>query len=177
MLLYENIHLLCSNTTSAYFPITARTAVSSPPAYLTNRATGWLVRHERRRRSTNVSAPDLTLHSRCQVPEAQRAVPRAGQSKLAIGGDHHVAHKVRVSSQSTLGDAVVRLISGQLPHDDGLICKSKQILYTLIRLSATTITSSSDPAVCFERQPCGFSNFVNIYFKRTVRDFISRRRS
>lgn len=25
--------------------------------------------------------------------------------------------------QSTLGDAIVGLITGQLPHDDGLVCK------------------------------------------------------
>lgn len=80
-----------------------------------------------RDRGTNVSPPKLTLHSRCQVPEAQSAVPRARQGELAVGRDHDVTHEVRVSSQGALGHAVVRLIPGQLPHDDRFICNNEHI--------------------------------------------------
>lgn len=59
--------------------------------------------------------------SRGEVPEAQGAVPGTRERKLPVGGDDHVADEVRVTAQSSLGDPVVGLVAGQLPHDDGFI--------------------------------------------------------
>lgn len=58
-----------------------------------------------------------------KVPQAEGRVPGSRQSKLSIGGDDHITHKVRVAPQGALGGAIVSLITGQLPHDDGLVWK------------------------------------------------------
>jgi hypothetical protein len=58
---------------------------------------------------------------RCEIPEAQRSVPGAREGKLTIRGDNNITNEVGVTSQSTLWYAIVGLISGQLPHDDGLV--------------------------------------------------------
>ncbi len=46
--------------------------------------------------------------------------PGARQGELTIRRDHNITHKVGMALQSTLGDTIVCLITGQLPHDDGL---------------------------------------------------------
>jgi len=65
-----------------------------------------------------------------QIPEAQSLIPGAGQSVVAVGGEHHVADEVRVAVETLLGITVVGvLIAGQFPHNQGLVCKIK---FTLI---------------------------------------------
>ncbi len=64
--------------------------------------------------------------ARCEIPEAQRSVPGAREGKLTIRGDNNITNEVGVTSQSTLWYAIVGLISGQLPHDDGLVSRRRQ---------------------------------------------------
>lgn len=66
------------------------------------------------------------LHLPAEVPQAEGRVPGSGQSKLTIGGDDHITHKVRVARQGALGGAIVSLITGQLPHDQRLVWKTKK---------------------------------------------------
>lgn len=80
------------------------------------------LRPERETESCQLNGSSLS-DSRREIPETKSAVPRARQSKLAVRGDDHIADEVRVATQSALGDAVVRLVTGQLPHDDALICR------------------------------------------------------
>lgn len=61
-----------------------------------------------------------------EVPQTQGAIPGARQSKLAVWGDDNITYKVRVAPQGALGDAVVGLITGQFPHDNGLVWKVEQ---------------------------------------------------
>lgn len=56
-----------------------------------------------------------------QVPEAQCVIPGARQGKLSIRGDHDVLNEVRVSLQRAASEAVAALLTGQVPHQDGLI--------------------------------------------------------
>lgn len=73
-----------------------------------------------------------SLHSPGEIPQAEAAVPGAGQGELSIRGDDHITYKVRVASQSALGDAIVGLITGQLPHDDRLVWKTNiQIILSI----------------------------------------------
>lgn len=75
------------------------------------------------------------LHLRAEVPQAEGRVPGSGQSKLTIGGDDHITHKVRVARQGALGGAIVSLITGQLPHDQRLVWKTKQKKKTTLAYS------------------------------------------
>jgi len=60
------------------------------------------------------------------VPQAQGAIPRSGQGELAIGGDDDVLNEVGVAVQGALGVAVLALLAGQLPHNDGVVTRSRQ---------------------------------------------------
>lgn len=57
-----------------------------------------------------------------QIPQTQGLVPRAGQSVVAVGRQHNVTDEMAVTVQTLLGNAVVGLVTGQLPHDQGLVC-------------------------------------------------------
>lgn len=59
-----------------------------------------------------------------KVPEAESSVPRSGESELSIGGDDNVADEVGVSLKTALGDTVLSVFTGQVPHDDGLVTGS-----------------------------------------------------
>jgi hypothetical protein len=59
-----------------------------------------------------------------QVPEAQGVVPRGGQSELAVRRDDDIGDEVAVAVKALLGNAVVALLVGQVPDDDGLVCKA-----------------------------------------------------
>lgn len=63
----------------------------------------------------------VSSYLRCEIPEAKGSIPGARKGKLAIRGDDHITDKVGVAPQSSLWDAVVSLVSGQLPHDDGFV--------------------------------------------------------
>lgn len=69
-------------------------------------------------------------HLRAKVPQAEGRVPSSWQSKLSIGGDDHITHKMRVTPQRALGDSIVGLITGQLPHDERLVWKRNKTLDT-----------------------------------------------
>jgi hypothetical protein len=56
-----------------------------------------------------------------QVPQAQSTVPRAGQSKLAVGGDHHILHEVGVAMQGPLGVTKGVISPLKVPDNDGLV--------------------------------------------------------
>lgn len=60
-----------------------------------------------------------------QVPQAQGLVPGSGQGVVAVRGEHDVADEVRVAVQTLLGYAVVVLVAGQLPDNQGLVCGGK----------------------------------------------------
>lgn len=81
--------------------------------------------------------------ARVEVPQAERLVPRGRQSELAVRGNHDVRHKVVVAVQDLLGVAVVRLVTRQLPDDDGLVARGgQQEVRVLLRRS-----NGSDPTL------------------------------
>jgi len=60
-----------------------------------------------------------------QIPQAEGLIPGSGQGVVSVGGQDHVADEVRVSVEALLGVAVVGvLVAGELPHDQGLVCRS-----------------------------------------------------
>jgi hypothetical protein len=61
-----------------------------------------------------------------EVPQAEGAVPGAGQSEGTIRGDHDVLDEVRVTGEGTAGVAVALLIAGEVPDDDGVVTRSGQ---------------------------------------------------
>lgn len=61
-----------------------------------------------------------------EVPQPESLVPGPRQGKLSIGGDDNVTHKVRVPLHCALGDTVAGLVTGQLPHDDRFVWKTKK---------------------------------------------------
>lgn len=61
------------------------------------------------------------VHLRGEIPQTEGPIPGTRQSKLSIRGDDNITYKVRVTLQGALGDAIVGFITGQLPHDDGLV--------------------------------------------------------
>lgn len=56
-----------------------------------------------------------------EVPEAELAVPRAGQGELAVGGEDDVLDEVRVAGEAAAGHAVRAVLLCEGPEDDGLI--------------------------------------------------------
>ena len=69
-----------------------------------------------------------------QIPQAQVLVPGAGQGKVSVRGENHVGHKVRVAVQSLLGDAVLTVLTGQLPHDQRLVAAAGQDHVRVLRV-------------------------------------------
>jgi len=61
-----------------------------------------------------------------KVPEAEGVVPRGGESELTIGGDHDVRHEMVMAMENFLGAPVLRLVSCELPDDDGLVTRRGQ---------------------------------------------------
>lgn len=57
-----------------------------------------------------------------QIPEPQVLVPGAGEGVVAIAGQDDVRDEVGVSVEPLAGYSVVAFASGQLPHDQGLVC-------------------------------------------------------
>ena len=58
-----------------------------------------------------------------QIPETEGVIPRCGESELAIRGNNDVGNKVVVSVENPFWIAKRVLISGQLPDDDGFVCR------------------------------------------------------
>jgi hypothetical protein len=54
------------------------------------------------------------------LPQAKGGIPRAGKGELAIGTDDNIRHEVVVALQGAASIAVVLLLAGKGPHDDGL---------------------------------------------------------
>lgn len=64
-----------------------------------------------------------------QIPQTQSLIPGTGQSVVTVGRQHNVADEVRVSVQTLLGVTVVGiLITGQLPDNQSLVYKAREIL-------------------------------------------------
>lgn len=59
-----------------------------------------------------------------QVPQTKGLVPGTGQSVVSVRGENDVTDEVAVTVQTLLGDSVVGLVTGQLPHDQSLVCKT-----------------------------------------------------
>jgi len=68
-----------------------------------------------------VSDESSGRRSHRQIPQTQGRVPRAGKSKLAVRGQNDVGHKVTMSLQCLVGDAIVGFILGELPDDNRLV--------------------------------------------------------
>ena len=49
--------------------------------------------------------------------------PRGGEGELAVRRDHDVVDEVGVTLEGPLGLTVVVLIAGEVPHEQGLVCK------------------------------------------------------
>ena len=54
------------------------------------------------------------------LPQTEGGIPWAGQGEVSIRGDHDVRNEVVVASEGTLGEAVVAVLTGKSPADDGL---------------------------------------------------------
>mmetsp|Transcript_13440 Transcript_13440/g.39821 ORF Transcript_13440/g.39821 Transcript_13440/m.39821 type:complete len:339 (-) Transcript_13440:56-1072(-) len=55
------------------------------------------------------------------LPEAERGVPGAGEGELAVVGDDHIRHEVRVAGEAAAREAVGLLGAGELPDEHGLV--------------------------------------------------------
>jgi len=58
-----------------------------------------------------------------QVPETEGVVPRSGKSELAVRGDDDVGNEVVVSVENAFWVTKRVLIPGQLPDNDGFVCR------------------------------------------------------
>jgi len=58
-----------------------------------------------------------------QVPKTEGVIPRSGKSELAVRRDNDVGNEVVVSVENTFWVTERVLISGQLPDDDGFVCR------------------------------------------------------
>lgn len=56
-----------------------------------------------------------------KVPQPKGVVPRGRKSKLAVGRDGNVGHKVVVTVENLLGETVQVVLSGELPSNDSLV--------------------------------------------------------
>eukprot|EP00013_Stygamoeba_regulata_P022432 CAMPEP_0177653034 /NCGR_PEP_ID=MMETSP0447-20121125/13493_1 /TAXON_ID=0 /ORGANISM="Stygamoeba regulata, Strain BSH-02190019" /LENGTH=297 /DNA_ID=CAMNT_0019156409 /DNA_START=34 /DNA_END=927 /DNA_ORIENTATION=- len=61
-----------------------------------------------------------------QVPEAEAAIPAAGEGELAIRAHLHVGHKVRVALEALARHTVRTVLTGKVPDDDGLVTGAGQ---------------------------------------------------
>ena len=62
-------------------------------------------------------------HAGVEVPQAERAVPRAREGELAVRRDRHVLNVVRVALERLARDAIV-LAAVEVPHDDRLVARA-----------------------------------------------------
>lgn len=58
-----------------------------------------------------------------KVPEAELAVPGAGESELTVGGEDNILDEVGVASEAPMGDTVGLLLLGQVPEDDRFVAR------------------------------------------------------
>mmetsp|Transcript_21520 Transcript_21520/g.62683 ORF Transcript_21520/g.62683 Transcript_21520/m.62683 type:complete len:247 (-) Transcript_21520:16-756(-) len=65
-------------------------------------------------------------HAGNELPEAQGAVPGAGEGELGVGGEHDAGHEVGVAAQGTAGEAEALLGALNLPDDHGLVPGGRQ---------------------------------------------------
>ena len=61
-----------------------------------------------------------------EVPEPQVLVPGAGEGEVSVRGENYIGHEVRVSVEPLLGHSVLTVLTGQLPHDQGLVAAAGQ---------------------------------------------------
>lgn len=62
-----------------------------------------------------------------EVPETESLVPRRGESELAVRRDDNVGDEVVVAVEDLLGETERRLVTRELPDDDGLVCESQSL--------------------------------------------------
>ena len=58
-----------------------------------------------------------------QVPKSEGVIPRGGKSKLSVRRDNDVGNEVVMSVENAFWITERVLVSGQLPDDDGFICR------------------------------------------------------
>lgn len=61
-----------------------------------------------------------------QVPETEGLVPRRRKGELAVRRDDDVRDEVVVAVENLLGETERRLVAGELPDNDGLVCERCQ---------------------------------------------------
>jgi hypothetical protein len=101
--------------------------------------------------------------SGADLPQSQSAVPRARQSILSIRRDDNIRNEVVVSAERSAGVAVVSFLTGQSPHQDGLLKKAtltrstyrhhQLVLHTLSRDADKIIEGSSAVVAIAVTQP------------------------
>lgn len=64
-----------------------------------------------------------------EVPETEGLVPRGREGELAVGGDDNVRDEVVVAVEDLLGETERRLVTGELPDNDGLVWMSARTLF------------------------------------------------
>jgi len=60
-----------------------------------------------------------------KVPEAELAVPGAGERELTVGRENDVLNEVGVAGQTAAGDTVGLVLLGEMPQDDGFVARSR----------------------------------------------------
>lgn len=63
----------------------------------------------------------LGCQTSVKVPQPKGVVPRGRKSKLAVGRDGNVGHKVVVTVENLLGETIQVVLSGELPSNDSLV--------------------------------------------------------
>ncbi len=69
-----------------------------------------------------------------EVPQSEGLVPRPGEGEVAVGGEDDVGDEVPVAVEALLRDAVVGVVAGQLPHDQGLVAGGGQDHVRVLRV-------------------------------------------
>jgi len=61
----------------------------------------------------------------CKVPEAELAVPGAGERKLAVGRKNNILNEVGVTGQTAAWDTVGLVLLREMPQDDGFVARRR----------------------------------------------------
>jgi hypothetical protein len=61
-----------------------------------------------------------------KIPQSKGSIPRSGESELSIRRDGKVLDEVSVSLHSSNWDSIFRVLTSELPFDDGLVSRSRQ---------------------------------------------------
>ncbi len=59
-----------------------------------------------------------------ELPQAESLVPGGGESVGTVGGDDAVGNDVGVAVQRSLGEAILLVVTGEVPDDESLVSRA-----------------------------------------------------